>query len=101
MDLAALLSRKNEDYAPGDEFSNFSLAAQFAGITTEESIKSQLGIKWTRLESLFESGKVAANESIEDNLMDLAGYAIILAAYLRYLEAENRPMQNPDAEGYM
>lgn len=99
MDLAAILSRKNEDYAPSDEFSNFSMAAQFAGITVIESIKSQLGIKWTRLESLFEPGKVAMNESIEDNLMDLAGYAIILAAYLRATEGEARTA--PPTQGYM
>ena len=86
LDLAALLKGKNSDYAPADEFSNFTQAAMFAGITPEEVMKGQLGIKWTRLESLL-SGRDAVNESIEDNLMDLAGYAIILAAYWRAMRA--------------
>lgn len=104
-DLANILVRKNKDYAPGDEFSNFIGAAQFAGIRTDEAIMSQLGIKWTRLESLMETGAKPENESIEDNLMDLAGYALILVGFLRYVaafeEAADESIKDGEEKGYL
>lgn len=99
LDLATLLKGKNQDYASGDEFSNFVDAAMFAGINTEDVMKAQLGIKWTRLENLF-TGREPVNESIEDNLMDLAGYAIILAAYYRAYKASCEETRDK-IEGYM
>lgn len=102
LDLAQLLKGKNQDYASGNEFSNFVDSAMFAGTSTETVMKAQLAIKWTRLDNLF-AGKEPVNESIEDNLMDLAGYAIILAAY--YRAYKNGVLKTQDqihpAEGYM
>lgn len=100
LDLARLLKGKNQDYTTGDEFSNFVNAAMFAGVTTDEVMKAQLGIKWTRLENLL-SGETPVNESIEDNLMDLAGYAIILAAFYRAIGEMDASVEQGTAEGYM
>lgn len=99
LDLAQLLKGKNQDYASGDEFSNFVEAAAFAGTSTETVMQAQMAIKWTRLENLMH-GQQAVNESIEDNLMDLAGYAIILAAYYRAYKAGCEETDGK-VEGYM
>lgn len=100
LDLAAMLKGKNQDYASGDEFSNFIDAAAFAGTSSETVMKAQMAIKWTRLENLMH-GQQAVNESIEDNLMDLAGYAIILAAYYRAIGAMDESVKDGEEKGYL
>lgn len=100
LELAGLLKCKNQDYASVDEFSNFVQSALFAGIKTDEVMMAQLAIKWSRLENLF-TGREPVNESIEDNLMDLAGYAIILAAFRRACKGMDDSVEQGTAEGYM
>lgn len=80
--LAKTLTSKNNDYAPGGEFSNFEEAAEFAtSLTAFEVMLSQIGIKVTRIKTLA-GGVMPQNESMADSLLDLAGYAIIAHAYL-------------------
>jgi hypothetical protein len=82
-ELAVTLSRKNKDYAPTDEFSNFTLAGQLAGLTPWDAILIQIGIKHSRLLSLVSEGVSKPEfESVRDTLVDLAGYSVIAAAYL-------------------
>ncbi|ATW69348.1 hypothetical protein HWB40_gp47 [Streptomyces phage Manuel] len=79
------MQRKNSDYTvTSSEFSNFHYAADVAGISTREAILTQIGIKLGRLKGLTQKGQDPNWESIEDTIMDLAGYAVILYAY--YLE---------------
>lgn len=85
--LVGTLVNKNSDYAPSGEFSNFTKAAEFVGVTEFEAIMIQVGIKLTRINSLMEPGKVATNEPLKDSLLDLAGYAIIAHAYLEKEES--------------
>jgi hypothetical protein len=77
--LARTLKSKNSDYKVDSEFSNFEKAAEFAGITPLQVMLAQIGIKYTRIQGLVD----AENESLEDSLLDLAGYAIIAHAYLQ------------------
>lgn len=81
--LAETLTKKNSDYAPTGEFSNFEKSAEFAGITPLQLMLAQISIKMTRIETLFEdNGKQANNEPLIDSLLDLAGYSVIAHAYL-------------------
>lgn len=102
-ELRDLLSRKNEDYAPGTEFSNFEEAAKFACIEPLDVMLAQLGIKFTRLAGLTKPDATPNFESYRDNLLDLAGYAIITVAYLDSLSDMNDrvvvPLY-PDEEDY-
>lgn len=83
-ELARTLTHKRHDYAnDSDPFSNFSDAARVAGITTKESIMSQIGIKLARLKNLESQEGEPKNEPIADSALDLAGYAVILYAYYR------------------
>ena len=86
-DLGEVLSKKNSDYkVTGSEFSNFTYAADVAGITPREAMLTQIGIKLGRLKGLIQSSKDPNWESIEDTVKDLAGYAIILYAYHMRME---------------
>lgn len=83
-ELKTVLTSKRADYANNvDPFSSFSSAAEIAGITTRESIMSQIGIKLARLKNLESQPGEPKNEPIQDSALDLAGYAIILYAYYR------------------
>lgn len=83
--LAETLTKKNADYAPTGEFSNFERAAEVAGISVLQLITAQIAIKMTRIDSLMGTPgnpKVVQNESLADSFLDLAGYSVIVHAYL-------------------
>lgn len=82
-----ICKRKNADYAGGregaDAFANFRVVECMGIATTEQGILTRMSDKLARLATFSQTGKLAvADESIHDTLLDLANYAIILAAYL-------------------
>lgn len=79
--LAETLTKKNSDYAPTGEFSNFEKAADAAGISVTQLITAQIAIKMTRIEKLIGQAD-ALNEPLVDSFLDLAGYAVIGHAWL-------------------
>lgn len=80
--LGSVLQRKNSDYkVTSSEFSNFHFAADMAGLSAQDVMLAQIGIKLGRLRGLLGTGKDVNYEAIEDTVMDLAGYAVILYAY--------------------
>lgn len=80
-ELKDTLSRKNHDYTTTDEFSNFTEAARLPGVMPFDVVLGQLGIKYSRLLSL-NKGSDPEFESLRDSFIDLAGYAVIAAAWL-------------------
>lgn len=81
-ELMDTLIKKNADYAPTTEFSNFEKAAEFAGVSIRQAIAVQIGIKLTRIEGLSNGDHIPQYESLRDSYVDLAGYAVIAAAWL-------------------
>jgi|SRR5437867_621487 len=81
-ELKFTLASKNEDYKIEGEFSNFEFAAEIAGIEPLDAITSQLAIKLGRIKGLWASENGPQNESLVDSYKDLAGYAVILYAYV-------------------
>lgn len=80
--LGSVLRRKNSDYkVTSGEFSNFHFAADIAGLSPQDVMLAQVGIKLGRLQGLLGEGRTPNYEAIEDTVMDLAGYAVILYAY--------------------
>lgn len=71
--LGSTLEKKNAAY--GDSASRAPLFAP--NVSPEESVWVRLGDKVSRLESLLR-GAADNGESINDTLLDLAGYAAIL-----------------------
>ena len=91
-----LMRSKSNDYAEGgDAFLNFKTAAQIAGISPEQTLLTLLGMKLSRLTQLISKGKKAKNESVEDTLLDLINYVVLLRGMLR--EQENSPTSMPAA----
>lgn len=81
-DLSHNLASKNEDYRIDGEFSNFEHTAALVDTTPEDVILTQIGIKLGRLNGLRRSGGRPNNEALIDTYHDLAGYAVILYAYI-------------------
>lgn len=68
---------KGNDYANADRLSNFKLAGAICGLAPEQNCLSMIATKVARLGVLL-GGKTPNNESIEDSLLDLANYAVLL-----------------------
>lgn len=93
--LAETLTKKNSDYAPTGEFSNFEKAAEFSGSRTLGVMLGQIAIKYTRIETLSRDvyNPSPQYESLQDSLLDLAGYAVIAHAYLAASEIDDAPTE--------
>lgn len=73
-----VLFKKSKDYATDiDVLSNFKLAGSICGLTPEQNCLSLIATKVARLGVLLQ-GKVPNNESIQDSVLDLANYAVLL-----------------------
>ena len=72
----ALMKKKNEDYASGDDpFRNFR---QFGRL----GILVRLSDKLARLRTFEERGKFSVeDEGVEDTVLDILNYAILYGAY--------------------
>lgn len=78
-DMYALTQRKNADYAgEEDPYKNF----RDFGTT---GFLVRMSDKWSRIRNLLGSGKTPAvkDEKVEDTLLDLATYSILLLCWLR------------------
>ena len=73
-----VILRKGNDYANEDRLSNFKLAGAICGLSAEQNCLSLIATKVARLGVLLKSNTPAENESIEDSLIDLANYAVLL-----------------------
>ena len=80
--LAVTLENKNKAY--GDSFSK---SLDEDGLLV---LKIRLGDKLNRVSSLIKKGELKENdESLEDTLLDMAGYAILGLKYLKEHENES------------
>ena len=76
--MRSVILSKSEDYATeNDVLSNFKLAGAICGLTPELNCLSLIATKVARLGVLLQ-GKVPNNESIQDSVLDLANYAVLL-----------------------
>lgn len=75
------LLKKGNDYANNDRLSNFKLAGNICGLTSEQVCLSLIATKVARLGVLLTS-KEPENESVQDSLLDLANYTLLLAMLL-------------------
>lgn len=96
-ELRFTLESKNDDYRIDGEFSNFEFASQVTGLTPQDVIGSQLAIKIGRLKGLNRSTTVN-HEALIDTYKDLAGYAVILYAYVLAHTTETADL--PEGDGY-
>jgi hypothetical protein len=75
-----LVARKNADYAgANDAFKNFKMCEALGVCSVEEGIVVRMSDKLTRISNLLNSEAKVADEKIQDTLLDLANYSIILS----------------------
>ena len=74
-----VLLNKGDDYANTDRLSNFKMAGQIAGGNAQLNCLNLIATKVARLGVLLNSNDAPKNESINDSIMDLANYAMLLA----------------------
>lgn len=88
------LFSKGSDYANEDRISNFKLAGAIAGGTAETNCLNLIATKVARLGVLLNSTGQPNNESIEDSILDLANYAVLLNMILEEAKTELTIIQN-------
>lgn len=81
-----VVKNKNHDYSGFQEsaFANFELVEKMGIASVEQGFLTRITDKIARLNSFIKQGTTkVADEKIEDTLMDLANYSILLAGYLK------------------
>ena len=76
------LLNKGDDYANTDRLSNFKLAGGISGGNAKINCLNLIATKVARLGVLLNSKDAPKNESIDDSVLDLANYAILLSMIL-------------------
>lgn len=77
-----IMLRKGDDYANEDRLSNFKLAGTISGLNAELNCLSLIATKVARLGVLLNTTGEPNNESVEDSLIDLANYSLLLRMIL-------------------
>lgn len=79
-EMKGILLKKGGDYATSaDKLSNFKLAGTICGLTAEQNCLSLIATKVARLGVLLaDTTKKPNNESIQDSILDLANYSVLL-----------------------
>lgn len=80
-----LMDQKNQDYAGSSgaqPFANFERVEALGICSTEKGFLVRLTDKISRLSSFAEAGSFAvADESLEDTVVDIINYAVLILAY--------------------
>lgn len=77
-----ILIKKGSDYSNDDALSNFKQVAEITQVSVETVALVLIGVKVARLGNLFKKDGNAVNESINDSVIDLLNYSILLDAIL-------------------
>lgn len=91
--MHAISKAKNQDYTGGskvnDAFANFKLVEEYGITDAPTGFLTRMSDKVSRIISLLTTGKQAVkDESVQDTLIDLANYCILLAGYLESVKRE-------------
>lgn len=78
--MREMLLKKGKDYANDDQMSNFKRIGLITDQSPEKVILTFAASKISRLCNLMEKGAKPINESVLDNMLDLACYGMLLWA---------------------
>lgn len=81
-----IMKKKNADYAGGgsDPFANFRRAEALGVCSTEQAFLVRMTDKMSRLSTFANRGKlVVEDEGVQDTLLDLINYCVLLAAFVK------------------
>ncbi len=83
-------AKKNADYAGASvaPFANFSHVETLGIATTEQGFLTRMTDKLCRVATFAKKGVLqVSDESVEDTLLDLSNYALLMAAYIKAKKA--------------
>ena len=92
--MGDIMLKKGDDYSNEDRLSNFKLSGAIIGQSGEQCCLNLISVKVARLGQLVGTGKTPNNESINDTLLDLANYTLLLAMLIE----ESNPLGLSDEE---
>lgn len=81
-----ITAAKNADYSgewATDAFANFRVVEQLWVATVEQWFITRITDKLTRISNLIKQEAHVKDEKIEDTLLDLANYAILMRLYIQ------------------
>lgn len=84
--MKAICAKKNHDYSGGDNhaFRNFTIVEDMGIASAASGILVRMCDKMMRISNFVKSGVLkVSDESIEDTLLDLCNYGLLLAGYLK------------------
>lgn len=90
--LIDLTQKKNNDYSGNNDnpFLNYESIEKLDITTTERGFMVRMLDKYNRINSFIKQGVfLVIEEKIEDTLLDLANYAIMMAAYIKHKKQIN------------
>lgn len=94
---------KNHDYAGGQSnaFKNFTIVEQMGVTSTEQGFLTRMCDKMMRITNFVTSGTLKVkDEAIEDTLLDLANYSLLMIGYIKSKRSGISDQVNTDdAEG--
>lgn len=84
--MLAITTAKNNDYtgASDNPFSNFTAVESLGISSTEQGFLTRMLDKMARITTFAKKGMLLVkDESVEDTLLDLANYSILMAGYIK------------------
>jgi len=92
--------KKNQDYSGAEPFQHFMLVERLGVTSAEKGIVVRMCDKVSRIANLLEKDAAVVDESIQDTLLDLANYALILEALINYRAGDVvPPKDHTDLQG--
>lgn len=83
----SLMEKKNHDYGGREEncWGNLELVEALTGgdVTLEEGVLIRMGDKLSRLWTISHSEAMVVDESVDDTIIDIINYAVLLSARIK------------------
>lgn len=94
-----IMLRKTHDYSGTEEpFSNFQVVEKIGICSTEQGFLTRMMDKISRISNFVQQGELKVkDESVEDTLMDLSNYALLMLLYIK-MEKEDEQRKTEKEE---
>jgi hypothetical protein len=90
--MSDIVAKKNADYSgnEGDAFANFKQVEKLDIASAEQGFLTRMADKISRISTFVKKGTLSViDESVEDTLLDLANYALLMSGYIKSKKLEN------------
>lgn len=91
--MVEITAKKNADYTGGYPcpFGNFTEVERTGTCETEVGFLVRMSDKFSRIRSFVKIGTLKVkDETVEDTLLDLANYCVLMAGYIRSKKDQNK-----------